>query len=215
MIVRQGSVEYVFYWAGTSIPPFGASSGQKHEEAALGFGSEQQAVLFLRRFPELYELRRLIAQRFPRQSHTWRNEDLYRKIAVELVGKRLKVLKRWVPAVGSAPALSTATKVPRREVVERTEPAEPPTFLSNHDNDAQSQTLIGAASGGEPFCEECEKARLAAKTYTGTAAEPPEPDSFAPNSDGDAQAETLIAAARDGVPFCEECEKARNEQKAA
>lgn len=214
MILRQGAVEYVFYWAGTSAPPFVAANGAQHEEAPLGFGSEQQAMLFLRRFHELFDLRRLIGQRFPRQFHAWRNEDLYRKAAVELTAKRLKVLKRWVPAVASPPAFAPPTKVPRRASVEHVEPVEPPTFLSNHDNDVQSDTLVGAASDGEPFCEECEKARLGAKTTTGTAAEPAEPDSLAPNSDGDAQAETMIAAARDGIPFCEECEKARQQAAA-
>lgn len=214
MILRQGSAEYVFYWAGSEAPPFSGGNA-KHEEAALGFGSEQQAILFLRRFPDLFELRRFISRRYSRESHLWRTDDLFRKVAGELVRKRLKVLKRWIPAEASPPTAAPPTKVPRKEAVERPEPVEPATFLSNHDNDAQSQTLLGAASDGEPFCEECEKARRAAQTFTGVGAEPPEPDSLPPNSDGDAQAETLIAAARDGVPFCEECEKARQAQMAA
>jgi hypothetical protein len=214
MILRQGSAEYVFHWAGTEAPPFN-SGNAKYEEAALGFGSEQQAILFLRRLPDLFELRRFISQRYSRESHLWRTEDLFRKMAGELVRKRVKVLKRWIPAESSPAVSAPPTKVPRKEAVDRQELAEPPTFLSNHDNDAQSQTLLDAASDGEPFCEECEKARRAAQPFTGGAAEPPEPDSLPPNSDGDAQAETLIAAARDGVPFCEECEKARQAQMAA
>jgi hypothetical protein len=213
MIIKQGSTEYLFYWAGTPVPP---SSMSKFEEAPLGFGSEQQAILFLRRFSELFGLRRLIAHRFPKQSHTWRNDDLHRKVAAELAAKRLKVLKRWEPAESSPPTVAPPTRVPRREVVEQPAPNEPPTFLSNHDNDVQSEALIDAAMGGEPFCEECEKAKREAQASSRPPAEPAaEPDSMPPNHDGDAQAKTLIAAARDGVPFCEECEKARQQAAAA
>ncbi len=213
MIIAKQNTEIVFYWADAGGKPDQSRLTKAFEEAQLGFGSTQQAVLFLRRYPELFSFRQLLNERYAGQGQVYRLEDLYQKLAADMVRRRLCVIKRWLPAVGSSSTLGAATVVPRREAVERTEPAEPPTFLPNNNNDAQAETLAGAASDGEPFCEECEKARLQAEASTGIPE--PEPASFPPNHDGDSQSKTLIDAAKDGVPFCEECEKARLAKQAA
>jgi hypothetical protein len=70
------------------------------------------------------------------------------------------------------------------------------------DVEAQVAAMKNAARKGVPFCEECEKARLAA------AAAKPAPDPYA-GTDVAAQAAVLKEAAQGGAPFCEECEKAR------
>ncbi len=70
----------------------------------------------------------------------------------------------------------------------------------NLDVPAQVAVMKDAARDGTPFCEECEKARLAALE------DAPEP--FA-DTDVPAQAAAMRSAAEDGAPFCEECEKAR------
>lgn len=100
---------------------------------------------------------------------------------------------------------------------------EPEGFPEDHDQAAQAQALQQAAKTGAPFCEECEKARLAllaqqqqpppvAKT---TPPSTGEPGQFPANHDQAAQARALEGAAVDGVPFCEECEKARQTEARA
>jgi hypothetical protein len=73
----------------------------------------------------------------------------------------------------------------------------------NVDVAAQAAALLQAARDGTPFCEECEKARLA---ELAAAKVPPDPYV---DTDVAAQAAALQQAAADGVPFCEECERAR------
>ena len=53
--------------------------------------------------------------------------------------------------------------------------------------------LVSAAQSGAPFCEECERARLAMQPVTGVSA----------------VRTALQQAAQGGTPFCEECERAR------
>jgi uncharacterized Zn-binding protein involved in type VI secretion len=65
---------------------------------------------------------------------------------------------------------------------------------SPFNRDSQRATLQEAAQNGTPFCEECERARLAEQA--------PEP---APSP---AMA-ALQAAAENGTPFCEECARAQ------
>ncbi|HEY3818178.1 MAG TPA: hypothetical protein VGL81_13455 [Polyangiaceae bacterium] len=98
------------------------------------------------------------------------------------------------------------------------------------DIEAQAQTLIAASQAGTPFCEECERLKLAAAKEAAEAAaaaealedeaaasEAAEDEAAATEAveddaaaiDAAAQAETLVAAAAEGMPFCEECEKAR------
>jgi hypothetical protein len=156
--IETQSTEYIFYWAGeeSELPTSGAETGT----AEIAFGSEAQALQFLRRFPGLFEFRTLLQQRNPGLVYRWRNEDILGKVAECLIERRLLVMKRWRQATVSQPSASGAAgavKVARREV-ESAEPAEPPTFLNNHDGDAQAQTLIEAAEHGTPFCEECPKA---------------------------------------------------------
>ncbi|HEX3344806.1 MAG TPA: hypothetical protein VHS09_09555 [Polyangiaceae bacterium] len=67
---------------------------------------------------------------------------------------------------------------------------------------AQVAVMKDAARDGVPFCEECEKARLASEAAA--------PEPFA-GTDTAAQAAAMRSAAEDGLPFCEECEKARLE----
>lgn len=211
MILETQSVQHVFYWSADGAPELGRAAAV-WESAELGFGSSQQALLFLRRFAALHEFRGLLNGQFPGQTFRWRNDEVIAKVADLLVKKRLTVQKRWKRATSSIATYAEGTKVPRREVVEKSEPTEPPTFLPNHDGPTQAEALASAASGGDAFCEECEKARqqMAASK---APIEPQEP-SFQPNHDGDAQAKSLTDASKDGAPFCEECEKAR-QQKAA
>ena len=206
MILKTVAAEYVFEWADArgSAP---APAGGYWEFAELAFGSNQQALLFLRRFSALYEYRSLLNEKFPGQTFRWGIAEIEAKLADLLAKRRLVVTRRWRRATGSVTATAEATKVPRKEVAERSEPAEPATFLPNHDPNAQAETLADAANDGEAFCEECEKARQAA--VSAAPASPPEPSEFSPNHDGDAQAAALTAASKNGVPFCEECEKAK------
>ena len=101
------------------------------------------------------------------------------------------------------------------------EQEEPDGFPEDHDQAAQAQALQQAARTGAPFCEECEKARLALLAQQQSAPAPKkappvseDEERFPVNHDQDAQARALEAAAVDGVPFCEECEKARKAQQA-
>lgn len=102
------------------------------------------------------------------------------------------------------------------------EQEEPEGFPESHDQAAQAQALLQAARTGAPFCEECEKARLAmlaqqqlpAPVAKKTPIETGDPAQFRASHDQHAQAQALEAAAAEGVPFCEECEKARQAQEA-
>jgi hypothetical protein len=122
-----------------------------------------------------------------------------------------------------------APHVPEAEVpVEAPEPVqqraeveqeEPEGFPEDHDQIAQAQALQQAARTGAPFCEECEKAKLALLARQAPAArKAPAPtddaEQFPATHDQDAQAQALEAAAVDGVPFCEECERARQVHQA-
>jgi hypothetical protein len=204
MIITRQTTEYVFYWAG-SQPDRTRILGSV-DFAEVAFSSPQQAVLFLRRFSELFEFRKLLELRFPGQVYRWRIDDIFNKLGELMAKKQLLVVKRWVPAEGPSRAELTPLPMPRRQAPERAVQPEPATFLSNHDGDAQAEALENASSSGEAFCEECE--RLAAAQRQPSPPAPPE-ESFQPDHDGDAQAAVLINAAAEGVPFCEECEKAR------
>ena len=106
--------------------------------------------------------------------------------------------------------------VQQRAVVEQEEPE---GFPEDHDQIAQAQALQQAARTGAPFCEECEKAKLALWAQQAPAArkapaQTDDAEQFPANHDQDAQAQALEAAAVDGVPFCEECERARQAHEA-
>lgn len=64
--------------------------------------------------------------------------------------KRIGHLSVVVP-VDTTPAPAPA---PASQAVEE---EDPPTFIEEHDGVAQAETLIAAARGGFPFCEECER----------------------------------------------------------
>ncbi len=211
MIIESQSAQHIFFWKEDGAPSLEEDSGT-WEFAELGFGSTQQALLFLRRFGALSEFRSLLTERFPGQVHRWQIAELLAKVADLLVKKRLCVQKRWKRATAAVATHGEATKVARREVADKFDPREPPTFLPNHDGPNQAATLADAASGGEPFCEECEKARVQ-MAGPPAPAEPQEP-SFPPNHDNDAQAKSLIDASKDGTPFCEECAREQAQQAA-
>ncbi|HEY8086266.1 MAG TPA: hypothetical protein VIF09_00425 [Polyangiaceae bacterium] len=89
---------------------------------------------------------------------------------------------------------------------------------------AQVEVLLLAAKDGVPFCEECEKARLAELAEQEALAEQGAPDDVpapapapAPYDavDVPAQVAALTQASAAGVPFCAECEKARLAELAA
>ncbi len=83
------------------------------------------------------------------------------------------------------------------------------------DADAQADALEQAAAAGVPFCEECEKARLAAAGAAAQDAVEEKESEETASLDAAAQADTMRRAADDGVPFCEECEKAKAAAAAA
>jgi hypothetical protein len=209
IILTSLSGEYIFYWKEDG-PPQGNDNQGFVQFAEIGFGSPQQALMFLRRFGALAEYKEMLSQRFPGQVYRWRTSELEARIADLLVKKRICVLKRWMVAPGAPTAQGGPVgRVERRPVVERTEPAEPPTFLANHDGPSQAAALLAAAIGGEPFCEECEKARQQQQAPASSAtSEAPQEPSFPPDHNNDAQARTLIEASEEGVPFCEECNQA-------
>lgn len=218
ILIELQSAQYFFYWKeeAQSLPV----PEVLWENAEVGFGSPQQAIQFVRRFAALVEFRTLLGQAFPGQTYRWKIDEIHKKLADLLVQRRLRVWKRWRRATGPSVAVAEAAKVQRREVVERSEPSEPPTFLGNHDGPSQAEALANAASGGDPFCEECEKARQQMQqSSSSSAAEEEEEEeaksaSFPPNHDGNSQAKSLIDASAEGVPFCEECEKARQQAAA-
>jgi hypothetical protein len=76
---------------------------------------------------------------------------------------------------------------------------------------AQAVAMRQAAAEGLPFCEECEKARLAELASSKAEATP---DPYA-DTDVAAQAAVMQQAAADGAPFCEECERARAAEAAS
>ena len=92
-----------------------------------------------------------------------------------------------------------------------------PVETDSLDAAAQAETLRDAAAAGVPFCEECERARLAQQAAEQEAKEAEqEADEQAAASDDEAQAldaaaqaSVLQSAASSGAPFCEECEKAK------
>ena len=80
-------------------------------------------------------------------------------------------------------------------------PPEEPMFAESVDPEQLAEVQKKAAKLGVPFCEECQKARLAA-----------ERQEFPESIDAVALAEAQKNAAERGVPFCEECMKAQLEQ---
>jgi len=208
MIIVREQMEYAFYWSDGGSPPKTRLTRAVIEESELGFGSLQQGLLFLRRFSNLMEFRQLLGQRYPGQVSRWRLDEIFDKLATELTRKRLRVIKRWMPAEGPIRNNSAPLVVPRRAPATFSEPPEPPTFLSNHNPEAQAETLGEAATDGEPFCEECEKARNTPRAFTGIPeTETKEVETFNEDHDADTQSEALTTAGTDGTPFCEECEK--------
>ncbi|BDC48683.1 hypothetical protein F183_A09990 [Bryobacterales bacterium F-183] len=204
MIISRQYFEYAFYWADGGKPPASRLAGQI-QTAQVGFGSPQQAQQFLRTFHEPHEFRMLLSQRFPGQTYRWRLDELTGKMADLLVKRRLLVIKRWTPAEGGVRGQSAATPAAPRRPIEFAPATESDTFAGNHDPDSQANTLSNAAQDATPFCEECEKSRLAATP-------PPEPPAETESSDLEEndqkqQAAALANAASSGAAFCEECAK--------
>jgi hypothetical protein len=207
MIIFSHSAQYIFHWKGAPPPLLDESGYCEFRE--IGFSSTGQAVMFLRQLGEPQGFKALLSERFPGQVSRWPLAGIHGKVAELLVKNQLFVVKRWPRATGApVPGPDSPTKVERREPVEKAEASEPPTFLSNHDGPGQAATLAEAASGGEAFCEECQKAwENSVARASASPAETQEP-SFQPDHDGDAQAESLVRASDAGAAFCEECKRA-------
>ena len=172
MIITRQTTEYVFYWAG--MQPDRTRIMGSVDFAEVAFSSPQQAVLFLRRFSELFEFRKLLELRFPGQVYRWRIDDIFNKLGELMAKKQLLVIKRWIPAEGPSRAELIPQPMPRRQATEQAAQPEPPTFLSNHDGDAQADALAGASASGEPFCEECERLAAAARQQSSPTPPPEE-----------------------------------------
>jgi hypothetical protein len=99
---------------------------------------------------------------------------------------------------------------PPADITVEAEHAGTPATFGDGELEAQASVLRDAAAAGMPFCEECEKARLAAEQEAAqaAAADSPTDDALA-GLDAAAQADTMRSAAASGAPFCEECERAK------
>jgi diadenosine tetraphosphatase ApaH/serine/threonine PP2A family protein phosphatase len=111
------------------------------------------------------------------------------------------------PPPAAPPPAPAPAPAPAQQTTASTSPA---AVSSTTDAAATAQALKDAAQSGIPFCEECEKAKQAAKKAAPPPAVPEEVDAgVSQNTDAAATAQALQNAASTGTPFCAECEKAR------
>lgn len=209
-------------------------------EELLDFSSLDEAVRFLRPFLADESTRGRILdlanERFEGVRGAADEEAILRELAFQLVSGRFRI-------AFAGPTIKPEVAMPVEPPPPPPPPKSPPppqkkkesSDTEGVDPASQADTLKRAAEEGQPFCEECEKAKKALEEKMQLTPPPPPtapPPEPAPRSvfhaptpspgppmdvDPEAQANTLKRAAENGVPFCEECERARQaqQQKAA
>ncbi len=200
----------------------------------IRFPDPQSARNFLHRFTfdaaVLAVFRGVLAEELsPAQVMHLNDQALLSQVAQRLVTGGLKILCRNRQVFKKSGAKVTGGPTPRQAEAARkaeqpaqpaptpappppeAEESPPPAAADASAALAQAATLKKAAEEGEPFCEECEKARQ--QQAQENAQEPPP---AAPPQSGEkeqlaaeAKAAMLEDAAEQGAPFCEECEKAK------
>ena len=157
--------------------PWNAAGPEKAAEesaldSTLSFRSARQACDFLRAVARgrlaFAELRRLARSADNPDLSRYSDEQVLQRVGFLLVNGHLSVVERLYHAYSStatAGAASPAYEPPpaeRQPAKREPPPPDPETFSADVLQDDQAATLVNAARNGVPFCEECEKARLAA-----------------------------------------------------
>ena len=167
-------------------------------EDALRFRSHGYAYNFLSRFPpdplNARALRSVLAETHTLQdTHGLTHQELLDALAWDLVSGAITLNARprrhheWLSLIitESPPPLPPTSPRPAAA-----RPPVPPPLDTVANAIAQAATLKKAAQKGDPFCEECERAKR-------RRLQQPEP------TNAEAQATILRKAARSGTPFCD------------